>query len=58
MTMAELDVESAVSHAVANSAIAGVDLDADWQDVLRTVASGRCSAAEAIQREIERVTKS
>jgi uncharacterized phage-associated protein len=52
------DIESAVSHAAASSAMEGVELDADWQDVLRTVASGECSAEEVIQREIDRVRNS
>ncbi|GAB3869975.1 hypothetical protein GCM10029964_003450 [Kibdelosporangium lantanae] len=52
------DVESAVSHAAASAAMEGVDLDADWQDELRAVASGECSAAEAVQREIDRVRNS
>jgi uncharacterized phage-associated protein len=46
------DIESAVSHAAASSAMEGVDLDDDWQDVLRSVANGSLSASDAIQQEI------
>ncbi len=49
------DAESAVAHAAASSSMEGVDLDEDWQDVLRSVASSPSSAAGAIQREIDRV---
>lgn len=48
------DIESAVSHAAASSSMEGVDLDEEWQDVLRSVANGNQSAAEAIQQEIDR----
>ncbi len=48
------DVESAVAHAAANSSMEGVDLDDEWQDVLRSVANGSRSVPEAIQQEIER----
>jgi uncharacterized phage-associated protein len=52
------DIESAVAHAAASSSMEGVDLDGDWQDVLRSVASSEISASEAIQREIDRVKRS
>jgi uncharacterized phage-associated protein len=52
------DVESAVSHAAASSSIEGVDLDDDWQEVLRSVANSSISASDAIQREIDRVRRS
>jgi hypothetical protein len=48
------DVESAVSHAAASSSLEGIDLDEEWQDVLRSVADGSMSAADAVQREINR----
>jgi uncharacterized phage-associated protein len=48
------DVESAVSHAAASSSLEGIDLDEEWQDVLRSVADGSVSATEAIQQEINR----
>jgi uncharacterized phage-associated protein len=52
------DIESAVAHAAASSSMEGVDLDDDWQDVLRSVASSEISASEAIRREIDRVKRS
>jgi uncharacterized phage-associated protein len=48
------DVESAVSHAAASSSLEGIDLDEEWQDVLRSVADGSLSAAAAVQQEINR----
>jgi uncharacterized phage-associated protein len=51
------DVESAVSHAAASSAMEGAALDEDWQDVLRSVANGSQSASDAIQQEIERAKR-
>ncbi|HEY3607605.1 MAG TPA: type II toxin-antitoxin system antitoxin SocA domain-containing protein [Pseudonocardiaceae bacterium] len=48
------DVESAVSHAAASSSLEGIDLDEEWQDVLRSVADGSMSAAAAVQQEINR----
>ncbi|HEX4724472.1 MAG TPA: hypothetical protein VH333_18275 [Pseudonocardiaceae bacterium] len=44
------DVESAVAHAAAKSSMEGIDLDDEWQDVLRSVANGSQSAAEAIRQ--------
>ncbi|MCE7006176.1 SocA family protein [Kibdelosporangium philippinense] len=52
------DVDSAVAHAAASAAMEGVEFADDWQDVLRSVASSEVSAAEAIQREIDRVRRS
>lgn len=52
------DVDSAVAHATASAAMEGVELADDWQEVLRSVASSEMSAAEAIQREIDRVRRS
>ncbi|MET0237521.1 MAG: type II toxin-antitoxin system antitoxin SocA domain-containing protein [Kibdelosporangium sp.] len=52
------DVESAVAHAAASSSMEGVDLDDDWQEILRSVANSTLSASEAIQQEIDRVRRS
>jgi uncharacterized phage-associated protein len=52
------DVESAVSHAAASSSLEGIDLDEEWQDVLRSVADGSMSAADAVQREIRKAQHS
>jgi uncharacterized phage-associated protein len=51
------DIESAVSHAASSSAVEGVELDEDWQDVLRSVANGSQSATNVIQQEIERARR-
>lgn len=51
------DIESAVAHAAASSAMEGVDLDEDSQHVLRSVANGSQSASDAIQQEIERAKR-
>ena len=45
-------VEHAVAHAAASSSIEGVDLDDEWQDVLRGVATAPESADEAVRRVI------
>jgi uncharacterized phage-associated protein len=45
-------VEHAVAHAAASSSIEGVDLDDEWQDVLRGVATAPESADEAIRRVV------
>ncbi|WP_035289942.1 Panacea domain-containing protein [Actinokineospora spheciospongiae] len=52
------DVESAVAHAAANSSIEGVDLDSDWQDVLRSVATSMVDPDQAVREEIERALRS
>jgi mevalonate pyrophosphate decarboxylase len=52
------DVESAAGHAAASSSIEGVDLDDDWQEVLRSVANGSTTASEAVRQEIDRVRRS
>lgn len=44
----------AVSTAVANSYIEGVELDEDWQDQLHLVADGSLTADELVQQEIRR----
>jgi hypothetical protein len=51
------DVETAVTHAAASSALEGVELDQDWQDVLRAVAGGGRSADDAVAQEIERARR-
>jgi uncharacterized phage-associated protein len=51
------DAESAVAHAAASSAMEGVDLDDDFQDVLRSVANSTCEPEDAIRREIERARR-
>jgi hypothetical protein len=51
------DIESAVSHAVSSSSIEGIDFDEEWQDVLRSVANGSQTAADAIQQAINRTKR-
>ncbi len=48
------DVETAVAHAVANAALAGVEFDEEWREKLRGVASGLINADELINQEIAR----
>jgi uncharacterized phage-associated protein len=45
----------AVALAAANSAIEGVELDTDWQELLREVADGSRSADDLIKQQIRRV---
>lgn len=51
-------VDVAVSQAAASAAIEGVELDDEWQETLRAVASGTLSADEAVAEEIRRATRS
>jgi uncharacterized phage-associated protein len=51
----QADVESAVSHAVANAALEGVSLTAEQEERLRDVAAGRMSADALIAEEIARL---
>lgn len=51
------DPDVAVAQAAANAALEGVDLDTDWQQVLRDVAHGNRSASEAVQSEINRTRR-
>jgi uncharacterized phage-associated protein len=48
-------VDVAVSQAAASAAMEGVELDDAWQETMRSVASGKVSASEAIAEEIRRV---
>jgi uncharacterized phage-associated protein len=48
------DVETAVASAAANAALEGVELDMDWQDRLREVASGVVSGDLLVAEEIAR----
>lgn len=50
-----IDPDVAVSQAAANSAIEGVELDDEWQEELRSVASGARTADELIADEIRRM---
>jgi uncharacterized phage-associated protein len=47
----------AVLQAAASAALEGVELDDDWQDVLRDVASGSVSASDAVAAEIRRAAR-
>ena len=51
------DVGVAVAQAAASASMEGVDLDDQWQEELRSVASGAKSASEAIADEIRRATR-
>jgi uncharacterized phage-associated protein len=51
------DPDVAVAQAAANAALEGVELDTDWQGVLRDVAHGNRSAADAVQAEIDRTRR-
>lgn len=51
-------VDVAVSQAAASAAIEGVELDDEWQETLRSVASGSLSADEAVAEEIRRAAGS
>ncbi|ANZ39592.1 hypothetical protein BBK82_29640 [Lentzea guizhouensis] len=51
-------VDVAVSQAAASAAIEGIELDDEWQQTLRSVASGTLSADEAVAEEIRRATRS
>lgn len=51
-------VDVAVSQAAASAAIEGVELDDEWQETLRSVASGALSADEAVAEEIRRAARS
>lgn len=42
--------EQAVADAVANTRLAGVELDAEWVDVLRRITEGTVDAASVIAR--------
>ncbi|WP_285646590.1 Panacea domain-containing protein [Lentzea sp. NBRC 102530] len=50
-------VDVAVSQAAASAAIEGVELDDEWQETLRSVASGTRSADEVVAEEIRRATR-
>jgi hypothetical protein len=52
----QADVESAVSHAVANAALEGGTLSPAQEERLRDVASGKISADDAVAAEIARLT--
>jgi uncharacterized phage-associated protein len=52
------DPEVAVAQAAASAALEGVELDDDWQQVLRDVANGHLDPAEAIEAEIRRTRRS
>jgi len=45
----------AVSLAAANSSLEGIELDDDWQELLRDVADGTRAADELINQEIRRI---
>jgi uncharacterized phage-associated protein len=47
-------VDVAVSQAAASAAMEGVELDDAWQETMRSVASGKVSASDAIAEEIRR----
>jgi hypothetical protein len=51
----DANAETAVTHAVANAALEGVELDSDWEDRLRDVASGLSTADEVVAEEIARL---
>jgi uncharacterized phage-associated protein len=51
------DPEVAVAHAAASAALEGVELDTDWQQVLRDVANGEVDASYAVQAEIRRTQR-
>lgn len=51
------DPEVAVAQSAASSALEGVELDDDWQQVLRDVAHGRITASDAIAAEIGRAQR-
>lgn len=49
------DAETAVTLAAASAALEGVELDEDWQDRLRDVASGAVTADALVAEEIARL---
>ncbi|TDQ05008.1 hypothetical protein [Labedaea rhizosphaerae] len=49
------DPDTAVSHAAANAAIEGQELDDDWQETLRRIATGEASVDDVIAAEIRRI---
>jgi hypothetical protein len=49
------DVETAVAHAVSSAALEGQQLDVEWQDRLRDVATGNLSADDLVAEEIARL---
>lgn len=51
------DPEVAVAQAAASAALEGVELDDDWQQVLRDVANGEVDPSDAIQAEIRRTQR-
>jgi len=51
------DVDVAVSQAAASAAMEGIELDDEWQETLRSVASGTISADDAVAAEIRRATR-
>lgn len=51
------DPEVAVAQAAASSALEGVELDDDWQQVLRDVATGEVDPSDAIRAEIRRTQR-
>jgi uncharacterized phage-associated protein len=50
------DIETAVTLASASAALEGVELDDEWQDRLRDVASGLISADDLVAEEIARMS--
>jgi uncharacterized phage-associated protein len=53
----QVDPDSAVELAAASSALEGVELDLEWQDRLRDVATGLVSADDLVAAEIERAAR-
>lgn len=51
-------VDVAVSQAAASAALEGVELDDEWQETLRAVASGALPADDAVAEEIRRAARS
>lgn len=49
--------EAAVTNAVANAAVEGVTLDAQWHDRLRDVATGAISANALVAEELARLSR-
>ena len=50
--------DAAVSHAAANAAVEGQELDDAWQETLRTIATGDASVEDVIAAEIRRIGRS
>jgi uncharacterized phage-associated protein len=51
------NASDAVTTAVANSYIEGVELDEDWQDQLLSVADGTLSANDLVEQEVRRAAR-